>query len=210
MQTRKIALIDDHVVVREGLARLLAEEQHNNIVAQFDNGEDAIHYSRDHTLDVAVVDINMEGIDGLQTTQRLKKIQPALKIAILSVNEVEPFITKSFDAGADAFLSKRCAPAEISDTITAICSGEKYVSDHVCRQMALDKLNNKEDLLKTLTNREFEVFRLLAAGNSVNDIAEQLCISPKTAYVFRGNILRKLSLSSLADIIHLAQRRNVI
>ncbi len=210
MKSRKILLVDDHAIVREGFARLILEDPDNEIVAQVDNGHSAIDYAALHDVDVALVDINMEGIDGLKTTEILKKTRPGIHVIILSVNEVEPFISKSFDAGADAFLSKRCAPEELKRATLAVCRGERYVSDDICRRMAIDKLNNTENLLTTLTSREFEVFRLLARGDTVNDIADDLNISPKTAYVFRGNILKKLNLSTLADIIYCAQRYQIV
>ncbi len=209
MNKIKIMLLDDHEVVREGFSRLLTEDKNNDIVAKFDNGHAAIDYVRHHDLDVAVVDINMEGMDGLKTTRKLKHIRSDLKVIILSVNEVEPFITKSFDSGADAFLSKRCAPEELTNTIDVVVRGDKYISNHVSRQIALDKLSNKENLLRTLTNREFEVFQYLAKGHSINTIAVELHISPKTAYVFRSNALKKLKLSTLAEIILLAQRYEI-
>ena len=210
MKTRKIILVDDHPVVREGFVRLLNEDPKNEVVAQEDSGQEAIRYAHQHKVDVAVVDINMEGMDGLKTTAELKSIQPDIKVVILSVNEIEPFISKSFDAGADAFLSKRCAPEELTEAINSVCQGEQYLSDHVYRQIALDKLNKKENLFKTLTNREFEVFQHLARGDSMNDIATKLHISPKTGYVFRGNILKKLNLSSLAELIQLAHRHGIV
>jgi len=209
MNKRKILLVDDHPIVREGFARLLSEETNNKVVAQVGNGEDAIFFVRGHDVDVAVVDINMEGMDGLKVTAKLKAIQPDIKVVILSVNEVEPFISKSFDAGADAFLSKRCAPEELTEAIKAVCNGKQYLSDQVYRQVALDKLNKKENLLKTLTNREFEVFKHLAHGDSMNDIADKLHISPKTGYVFRGNIFKELNLSSLVELFQLAHRHDI-
>ena len=210
MKKRKILLVDDHPVVREGFARLLGESALNEVVGQVDSGEAAICFAKEHEFDVAIVDINMENMDGLRATEKLKSIRSEMKVVILSVNEVEPFISRSFDVGADAFLSKRCAPEELIKAIDMVCHGEQYLSEHVYRQIALDKLNKKENLLKTLTNREFEVFQHLVRGDSMSDIAGILHISPKTGYVFRGNILKKLKLTSLAELIQLAHRHDIV
>ncbi len=210
MKQRKILLVDDHSIVREGFARLLTEEAQNRVVLQADNGPAAISYARRHEADVAVVDINMEAMDGLELTARLKSLRPAIKVVILSVNEDEPFISRSLAAGADAFLSKRCAPAELNQAIKAVCRGRApYLGADVSRRLALARLNHKQDPLERLSKREFEVCRHLARGASMNDIAARLNISPKTGYVYRGNIFRKLEVSSLAALIRLVQRYDV-
>ena len=206
---KKVMLVDDHSIVREGFSRLIMENGENEVVAQVSSGKEAVEYARQHTVDVAEVDINMEDMDGLETTSRLLLIQSDIKVVILSVNEVEPFISKSFEAGASAFLSKRCAPEELLVAIQMVGNGEQYLSEHVYRKIALDKLNNKESLLSTLTKREFEVFQHLARGHTMIDIANRLHISPKTGYVFRGNILKKLSLLNLADLMKFAYRNNI-
>jgi two-component system uhpT operon response regulator UhpA len=210
MTKRKILLVDDHPIVRKGFAMLLAEDSQNHIVAQFGSGEEVLTYAKQQSIDVAVVDINMDDMNGLQLSKKLKTMHPEIKIVILSVNEIEPFISKSFDAGADAFLSKRCAPEELIQAIKSVCEGEQYLSQHVYRQIALDKLNNKDNVLKELTSREFEVFQYLAQGDSMKSLSKKLNISPKTGYVFRGNILRKLELESLAELIQLAHRHQII
>ena len=211
MKQQKILLVDDHCIVREGFARLLVEEAQNREVLQAENGRAAIDHARRHDLDVAVVDINMEDMDGLALTTRLKAMRPDIKVVILSVHEEEPFISRSLAAGADGFLSKRCAPAELGGAIKAVCRGETpYLGADVSRRLAQARLNHGQNPLERLSKREFEVCRGLARGDSMRAIAARLNISPKTGYVYRGNIFRKLGVSSLAALIQLARRYDIV
>ena len=211
MKKQKILLVDDHCIVREGFARLLVEEAQNREVLQAENGRAALGHARRHDLDVAVVDINMEDMDGLALTTRLKAMRPDIRVVILSVHEEEPFISRSLAAGADGFLSKRCAPAELGGAIKAVCRGETpYLGADVSRRLALAGLNQGQSPLERLSKREFEVCRGLARGDSMRAIAARLHISPKTGYVYRGNIFRKLEVSSLAALIQLARRYGIV
>lgn len=206
----KVLLVDDHPIVIAGFAKLLEEDDRFDVVQLVSSGSAAISYVQQNSIDVAVVDINMEEIDGLKTTSRLKALQPDIKVIMLSVNEVEPFISKSFEAGAKGFLSKRCAPDELPKAIVAVCRGERFLSDGIYRQVAMDRLDNKENVLKSLTKREFEVFRYLVNGDTMNDIADKLHISPKTGYAFRGNVFKKLGVSTIVELVRVAQRHKII
>ncbi len=205
----RVLLADDHSVVRAGFARLLEAETNIVVAAEVDSGESAIHYVKTKPVDVVVTDINMDDMDGISTTSRIKKIKPATKVAILSIHETEPFISKSFEAGADAYLSKKCAPEELSIAIKEIYAGNNYMSSDIARCVAFGKIDSEKNKIKSLTPREYEVFRLLAKGKSIAEIAERIHISPKTCYVHRTKLLTKLGLSNSYELGQMAERNNI-
>lgn len=206
----KVLLVDDHTVVRAGFVRLLDNEVDLASVAEAESSDAALKHLRAEPVDVVVADINMPDVDGITLTSRIKKQYPDTKVAMLSIHEAEPFISKSFEAGADAYLSKRCAPEELATAIKKVHRGDNYISSDVARKIALGTLDDETKRLKSLTAREYEIFKMLASGKSIADIAERIHISPKTCYVHRTKILSKLELHSAVELSTLALRNNIV
>lgn len=213
VQTRTIGvmLVDDHAIVRTGFRRLLEDSPDIRVVGEAADGEEALKVYAEVRPDVVVLDVSMpEGMGGLEATARLLAVDSAARILILSAYEEEPYPSRLIQAGARGYLSKRCAPAELGDAVRAVVRGEKYLSSEVARKSAISRMMGKGGIFDALSGREFEVFRLLAECKSVEQIADILCLSPKTVGTHRTSIMKKLEISSTAELERLAIRHGIV
>lgn len=200
----RVLLIDDHPVVLAGYRRLLETTPDIVVVAEAGTGEEGYFAFLNHHPDVVVLDLELPGRSGLDTLQRLQKRDSAAKILVVSVHDNEILVKRSREAGAYGFLSKRSSPLALLEAIRRLAHGEQFFDD-----MAWNSSGQPEPLAP-LSAREFEVFRLLAQGHSVRQIALILHISPKTAGVHQTRIMGKLNLENLAQLALLAIRHKVI
>jgi len=200
----RVLLIDDHPVVLTGYRRLLETTPDIVVVAEAGTGEEGYFAFLNHHPDVVVLDLQLPGRSGLDTLQRLQKRDSAAKVLVVSVHDNEVFVKRSRAAGAYGFLSKRTSPLALLEAIRRLAHGEQFFDD-----MAWNTPDQPEPLSR-LTAREFEVFRLLAQGHDVRQIAQTLQISPKTAGVHQTRIMSKLDLDNLAQLTLLALRYKVI
>lgn len=202
-------IVDDHDIVRAGLCKLLLGGQYISSVTEANSGELALQYIKDKTFDVVIMDINMTGLDGIQTTAIINKMAPDIKIIILSIHRTEPFISHSFNAGAKAYLSKACAPEELETAIDKVINGHCYLSKDISQHIALSKIGNEQHTLTSLTDREHELFVLLAKGVSMVSAAHEMNISPKTGYIHRDRLMKKLGVTNLIELADLARRLDI-
>lgn len=161
-------------------------------------------------IDVAAVELSLLKPSGLSAIRSLLRSAPALRLIVLSRREVEPFVTHCMEEGALGYLSLRSQPAELLAAIRAVIDHKKYLSGDAATAYALARLNQEEHLLSALSTREFQVFTRLAQGASVNEIAEALCLSPKTVHVYRRNIFDKLKVTKPFQLVLLALKYDVI
>ncbi|MCX2587584.1 MULTISPECIES: response regulator transcription factor [Proteus] len=204
----KVALVDDHIVVRSGFAQLLMLEPDIHIVGEYSNGQEAWPYLVHDDIDVAVMDLSMPGESGLQLQNRLKQKRPDFRTIILSIYDTPAFVQSALDSGARGYLTKRCGPEELVQAVRAVHQGGCYLCSDAMK--ALRHTPEKEDALHSLTPREREIFNLLIQGVNVKTIAVQLNLSHKTVHVHRANVLGKLGCETTIDLVHFALKNQLI
>ena len=205
----RVFLVDDHPVVRDGYRRLLENNPDIIVVAEACNGEEACARYSEVNPDVIVLDLNMPGIGGMETIRRLFAKDPGVRILVFSMHDSETMVTRALEAGAAGYLSKSSAAAQMVDGVRAVSQGKKFLN-HSLAPKILETHLRGSDPLQVLTEREFQVFRQLAEGFSVQEIAKILSISPKTAGVHQTHIMKKLELRNAAELTRMAIRCGVI
>lgn len=208
--TIRVVLAEDHDLVRAGLRRLIDGSPDIQVLAEVESGEQAVREYFAHQPDVAMLDLNMPGMGGLEAMRRILARDPNARILALSAHEDAVYPARALQSGAKGYVTKRCATADLLDAIRTVARGDMFLEPRMARQLALDGVTGKEEPLMSLTAREFEVFRLLAAGKSVNAIAETLFLSAKTVGTYQTRILAKLSANNLSDLTRLAIRMGYI
>lgn len=205
-----VLLVDDHELVRAGFRRLLEDGDQFTIVAEAGSGEQAVLDYAKHHPNVVVMDISMPGIGGIGAIERIIARDPAAHILILSVHEDSIFTTRALQAGALGFIPKRSAPEEMLRAVEQVAHGKTCIDPEIAQKIAMQKLMGSDNLLDVLSQREFEVFRLLAEGKTVNEIADILSLSPKTVGTHHTNIKQKLDVSNSAELARLAIRSGIL
>ena len=206
----QVLLADDHPVVRSGYRNLIDSHPDMRVAAEAADCQQVLDACRSYRPDVVVLDLNMPGIGGIETIKRLLHFAPALRVLVFSASESEVLIERSIQAGALGYLLKSSQPALMIDAIRLVVQGKVFVDPQVAMAVAAAHLRGDGSPLAVLTPREFEVFRQLAQGSSVSEIAEQLFISQKTAGTHQTNIMSKLKLANSVQLVHLAIRCKVI
>lgn len=206
-----LLLVDDHELVRAGIRRLLDDAPGIRVVGEADSGEQAIKLVKEKRPGIVVMDVNMPGVGGLETTRKLLQIDPDLKIIIVTVHAEEPYPSKLLEAGALGYLTKSCAVKEIVEAIYAVNEGQRYLCADVAKQLALTKLMcGNQSPLETLSQREMQVMLMVTQGHSIQDISDRLCLSPKTVSTYRYRLYEKLQVENDVELTHLAMRHGML
>lgn len=204
-------LVDDHPVVREGYRRLLENTPDIRVVAEADDGESAIIHYEKYTPDVVILDLSMPGIGGLEAMRRIKAKDAVAYILVFSMHDSEIMMMRSLKAGATGYLTKNNGAGQMAEAVRSVAQGKTFVDPaHFTNIISQQLFGTVEDPLLALSQREFQIFQLLAEGLSVNDIAASLSISPKTVGVHHASIMKKLELHNPTQLVRLAIRCNVI
>ena len=198
-----VLLVDDHQIVRVGFRRLIETTSDIRVLAEAQSGEESYQLVNDLRPDIIIMDINMPGIGGLEAIGRLRKRNVKEKIIALTVHETEPFPSRVLAAGAQGYLSKRCAPQELIQAIRKVYRGETFVTNQVMREINKTP-GNDEAAINKLTPREFQVFSLLAEGRTAVEIGHDMNLSHKTIHSHRSNIMKKLKLETNFSIVQFA------
>ena len=207
----KIILADDHCLVRTGLKRLLDDVDDMSVVAEADNGNDAIAHVKQHKPDVAILDINMPGLNGIETTGILRRDYPELKIIIVSMHSDELFPKRLLKAGANAYLTKDSGIQEITHAINEVMQSRVYICAEVAQKLAqADASGSGASPFKNLSKRELEVLGLMIKGLKVSDISDKLCLSPKTISTYRYRLFGKLSVTNDIELTKLAMQHGFL
>ena len=214
MTALRILLADDHTVVRQGLRRVLEERPEWQVVAEAGDGRDAVRLTEQHKPDVAVLDVAMPLLNGIEATRQITKRVPQTKVLVLSMYSDEAYVTQILKAGATGYLLKDSADVDLLQAVQAVSQGKSFFSPAVARLMSDDyahqRGDNLNDRYESLSEREREIFQLVAEGKTNKEMAALLFISPSTVETHRARIMEKLDLHSAAEIVLYAVRRGVI
>ena len=210
MSQIKILLVDDHAVVRMGFKMLIEAEDDITVIGEAESGEVAIKLFQELKPDIIVMDITMPGIGGIEAIDRIMAKDKNTKILVLSAHEDSVHPKRVLNAGAMGYLTKRSAAEELIKAIKSIHQGKRYLEPSIAQQMAITQLSGESNPVEILSDREFEVFIALAKGKSTNDIADTLCLSPRTVGTHLYNIKQKLNANNSAEIALIAIRCGLI
>jgi two-component system invasion response regulator UvrY len=205
-----VLLVDDHAVVRMGFKMLLESDADIKVVAEADSGENGVKMYMEHKPDVVVMDITMPGIGGLEATDRIMAKDSSARILVLSAHEDSVHPKRVLNAGAMGYLTKRSAAEELIKAIRTVAGRKMYLEASIAQQMAIQQLNGEKNPVDVLSDREFEVFMALAKGETTNQIAETLSLSPRTVGTHLYNIKQKLNAGNSAEIALIAMRSGLI
>jgi two-component system invasion response regulator UvrY len=208
----KVLLADDHSIVREGLRRIIEESEDIEVIAEADDGRIAIQLAQEKLPDIAVVDISMPGLDGLEVVSQLKVYRPELPIIILTMHEEEQYVVRAIEAGAMGYVTKRSAPEQLVKAIRQVMDGSRYLTPMASEALALRiaKGAGGKSSLDSLSNRELQVLRRLAMGHTNHEIAEAYNISTKTVDTYRSRLLKKLNLRNNAELSRFAIQNKLV
>jgi len=217
MPTIKVFLADDHTMVRQGLVAVLASSPDISVVGEAGNGQEALHKLRrlHPDVDVAVLDITMEGLNGLEVARRVSKSYPKIRVLILSIHSQEEYVTEAFKIGASGYLLKDAAIDELIAAIKVLYKGKAYLSPSVARHLINDyaekaKVLDEQSLGPRLTDREVEVLQLVAEGKSHSEIASLLHISIKTVSTHRARLMKKLNVHDVLGLAKYAIQKGLV
>jgi two-component system invasion response regulator UvrY len=206
----RVIIADDHPVVRKGLKQVLEESADMLVAAETGSGEELLHAVRERDFDVALLDITMPGIGGLETLKRLKALKPELPVLMLSVHSEDQFALRSMKAGAAGYLTKDSAPAELVQAVRRVVGGRRYVSQGLAEKLATEIRQGADRLAhERLSDRELQVLCMLAAGKTMTAIAGDLNLSVKTVSTYRTRLIEKMGLATNAELIAYAIRNNL-
>jgi len=205
-----VMLIDDHPVVLDGYCRLLDETPGIKVVAKAGDGETACELYQKYLPDVAILDLNMPGIGGLETLRRIRAKNPEARILVFTMHDNATLILRVMKAGATGYISKQAGVGQMVDAVHQVAKGDLFIDPKHIPNLMRWGTNQPDDPIHSLSAREFQLFQLLAEGHSVIEIAEILSISPKTAGVHHTNIMRKLDVKNTVQLVRLAIQQGII
>lgn len=205
----RIMLVDDHAVVRAGFRRLLEQQPTFHVVAEAADAERAYTLFLEHEPDVIVMDVSMPGVSGLDSIRRIIKRSPAARILVFTMHEDASIAERAIQLGARGYVTKSNPPEILTAAVAEVAGGGLALSPDIAKSIAVLKLSGEQNLLEQLSAREFEIFRLLAAGRPVTEIARLLNLSGKTVANYHSLIKQKLNLSSDVELVLLAQRQQI-
>lgn len=211
----KILLADDHHIFRQGLKRILDEQGEFEVVAEASSGLAAIDAAREHKPDVAVMDIAMKELNGIEATSQLLKVSPNTAVVMLSMYGDERYIMRAMRAGARGYVLKDTVEEDFVNAIRAVAEGKTFFSptvDRICQELKAKQLDDREldDRYELLTERERQLYNMLAEGQTNKDIAARLGLSLHTVETHRTRIMEKLGVHSIAELVLSAVRRGIV
>jgi DNA-binding NarL/FixJ family response regulator len=210
-----IVLADDHTIVRQGLAKLLEGEPRFKIVGEAENGREAVNKVETLRPDIVLMDIAMPMLNGIEATRQIKEKAPKTKVIILSMHSHDRYINELFSLGVSGYLLKDSTGHNIFSAIHAALKGNSYLSPSISMRVSDDCISVKkgsvsDELYNQLSNREREVFQMIAEGRSTREIADILCISPSTVKSHRAKIMEKLQAGNISQLIQIAIRIGIV
>lgn len=207
----KILIADDHAIVRRGLKQILTETPDMIVAGEAHNGQELLEKTRSDHWDVVVLDISMPGRGGLDILKQLKSEQPKLPVLMLTIHPEDQYAVRVLRAGASGYLTKESAPDHLVEAIRKVARGGKYISPHLAEKLAFNLESISErPLHEALSDREFQVLRLIASGKTVKEIGEELSLSVKTISTYRTRILEKMKMKNNAELTYYAIQQKLV
>jgi two-component system invasion response regulator UvrY len=206
-----ILIVDDHDLVRTGLKNILAASGEFNVAGEAATGEDAIRLARQLEPDLVLMDVGLPGLSGLETTDRILKAQPEVKVIVLTAHSEPPLPARLLDSGASGYLTKACDAEELLRAARAVLKGERYIGSDISQQLAISLLpGTPQSPFQDLTSRELEIAMMLTQGMKVQSIGEVLNVSPKTVATYKYRIYDKVGVSSEVELLRQALRHGLV
>jgi two-component system response regulator NreC len=207
----RVLVVDDHAVVRAGLRRVLDAEDDIEVVGEAETGERAIFEAIETKPDVVVMDVVMPGKSGIEATPEVLRAVPTTKVLVLSMQDDPRYVRAAFEAGARGYVLKEAVDTEVVGAVRAVAAGERYVHPALGARLVAAEVDERRRADEDpLSDREREVLRLLALGHTNQEIAEMLFISVRTAETHRAHIMRKLGLSTRAELVRYALEQDLL
>jgi two-component system, NarL family, invasion response regulator UvrY len=207
----RILLVDDYAVVRHGLKEILTDSLADGVFDDAASGGEALEKARADEWDVVILDMSLSDRNGLEVLKELRRLRPKLPVLVLSVYPEEQFAVRALRAGAAGYLTKRTAAADIVAAVRKVLAGGRYVSPALAERLAVEVRAGAEKAPhETLSDREYQVFRLLAMGHTVKEIGEKLAVSPQTVSTHRSRILEKMGLTTNAELTQYAIQNRLL
>lgn len=207
----RILIADDHEIVRKGLKQILTEHYIDVYVEEVADGEQLVNKALEANWDIVISDISMPRLNGLEALRQIKEVKPELQMLMLSIHSEDQYALRVMKAGAHGYMTKDLAQQELVNAVEKVLSGKKFISSGLAEKLA-DTLDNDIDEIshEALSDREFDVFKLLATGKSISEIAAMLKLNISTISTYRARIFEKLKMKSNADIIRYALEKKLI
>jgi len=207
----RILIVDDHAIVRTGLKQVLAEKFSGAIFGEGQNARDALEQAGKAKWDVILLDISMPGQSGLDVLKQIKDVQPEARVLILTMHPEDQYAVRVLKTGASGYLTKETASEEVVHAVTKVLAGGKYVSTALAESLATNLGSPaKKAAHEGLSDREYQVLRLIASGRSVKEISFDLALSIKTVSTYRTRVLKKLNFKTNAEVIRYAMREKLV
>lgn len=211
----RVLVADDHAIVREGLGIMLGNQPDMEVVGLATNGREAIRMVDQYQPDVAVMDISMPELNGIEAIQQMLPSHPRMKVIVLSIHETKPYVYRALKAGAKGYLIKETAGLEVVDAVREVYQGERYLSQRIAdllTDISFRSLENSGETspLEQLSPREREILQLVAEGKTSQEIAQRLSISSKTVDTYRSRLMHKIGVEDVAGLVKFAIQHGVI
>jgi len=211
----RIAIAEDHTILREGLRALLVTEPDFEIIGEAEDGRKAIHCVKNQSPDLVLMDLSMPRMDGLVAIKEIKKQSPGIKIIALTVHKTEAYVLQALQAGVDGYVLKDASHSELKLAIRKVLAGKRYLSPDISEKVIDGYLEGKKGLeIKsswgTLTEREKEILKLIAEGYKNREVADYLCISLKTTEKHRSNLMKKLNIHNASALTAYAVQKGIV
>lgn len=207
----KILIVDDHAVVRQGIKQILSDMDEKCKIGEAANGADGLRLLRDDTWDLVLLDIGLPGKNGIEVLKQIKAEWKKLPVLILSMYSEDQYALRAIRAGASGYMTKEMAPDELLNAISKVRKGGRFISPEVAEKLVFD-LDDADDETPhtTLSDREFEVLRLIASGKTVSEIGDELALSVKTISTYRTRTLEKMKMKHNAELTHYAIKHELV
>jgi DNA-binding NarL/FixJ family response regulator len=210
-QKLRVAIVDDHAIVRQGLRQILQDTEDMEVAGEADCSAEAMKLVRGCAVDVMLLDISLPDRHGIETLKLIKKEYARLPILILSMHTEDQYAVRALRAGAAGYLTKASAPAQLVSAIRVVAAGKSYISPTVAEELAKNvRQDSERPPHEILSDREYQTLCLIASGKTVGDIAEELALSVKTVSVYRARLLEKMGLKNNAEITHYAMKHALV
>jgi two-component system invasion response regulator UvrY len=208
---KRILIIDDHAVVRDGVKKIFDEQPDAVVFGEASTRLEALQLAREQDWDLAVLDLSLGNQSGLEVLKELKQIRPQLPVLILSMHSEEQYARRAFKAGASGYITKDSSRAELANAVNKVAAGGRYITAALAERLVFD-LGRGSDRPphETLSDREFEVMRLIASGKTVTEIAELLSLSDKTISTYRARLLEKMGMKTSAELTRYAIQEKLV